>query len=287
MGPTPAVGSGLKFCAEGGLPTGIASTAREREEATAPAELADGYGVYRAALESRRTFDFVVRTVRTERQLDQAVALRRQCYDRQFPELSGTLGRAEAEDFRAHSVVLVAVSKATALPVGTVRIESSLDVPFYPAEHYDLPAWLAHCTVAFVTRLAVRTGREGRHATELLLKAVYRYCLATGHEWIVATARPPRDRLYQAFGCEPLPGMPPTVSLPGHPQVRLRMMGVEVFELRARWQRLRHPYFDFLFRDPGSDIEIFSSVKPAWTNPRADHSTRPESDGDPLGMPVV
>ncbi|MFP5407486.1 MAG: hypothetical protein ACLGHY_14505, partial [Gammaproteobacteria bacterium] len=167
---------------------------------------------------------FTVRLARTPEQLKKAVAVRSTVYAKRLPTLARVLAEAEHEDLIRDSIVLLAQSKETQAPIGTMRIVSNRHAPIEFEKEIELPARFRGKTIAQVSRLGVTGGRQGAQVKIALFKALYRYCLATQIEWIMATGIPPRDRDYVNLQFEDVfPGLG-LIPLPSSMGIPARLM---------------------------------------------------------------
>ena len=212
---------------------------------------------------------FTVRLVRTVDQLDRAVNVRSVAYAKRLPTLARTLGNAETEDGDKGSIVLLAESKETLAPIGTLRIHSnSYGLTEFERE-LSLPAKFQGQSIAHVSRLGVIGGRTGAQVKLALFKALYRYCLATQIEWIMVTGIPPRDRDYVNLHFEDVFPDRGLVALPSSMGIPARLLAFNVRTAEQRWRETDHPLYDFMCSQIHEDIRIFDSVSGAWSNSRS------------------
>ncbi len=212
---------------------------------------------------------FTIRLVRTNDQLARAVNVRTTAYAKRLPSLARTLGSAESEDGDRDSIILLAESKETRAPVGTLRIHSNIHGQTEFERELLLPQKYQGQSIAHVSRLGVVGGRLGVQVKLALFKALYRYCLATQIEWIMVTGIPPRDRDYINLQFEdvfPNGGM---VTLPSSMGIPARLLAFNVRTAEQRWRETDHPLYDFMCNQIHEDIRIFDSVSGAWANSRS------------------
>lgn len=214
---------------------------------------------------------FTVRLVRTADQLEKAVKVRWLTYAKRLPSLARTLNNPETEDRFQDSIILLAESKETSSPIGTLRIRSNIHRPTEFEEELSLPQKFQGQSIAHVSRLGVIGGRAGAQVKLALFKALYRYCLATQIEWIMATGIPPRDRDYVNLQFEDVFPDRGLLALPSSMGIPARLLGFNVRTAEQRWREANHPLYDFMCNQIHSDIRIFDSVSGAWATSRSSH----------------
>lgn len=141
---------------------------------------------------------FVVRAATSPDDLRQVAQLRAEAYGRHLPAFASVLRRVEDADRSPGVVVLLARGKDDGRIVGTVRLQVDHERPLPVEASVALPGWLrGDGPLVEATRLGVEASERGAMARNALLKASYLHAEAAGAAWIVATARPPLDRLYR------------------------------------------------------------------------------------------
>jgi len=202
---------------------------------------------------------FSVRIVRTQKDLDKAVAIRHAAYGRHIPALAALLETAEAGDSEPGSVVLLAESKQDGSPLGTMRIQTNRYRGLALEQSVELPSWLQGTSQAEATRLGVTNNRMGRLVKTALFKAYYQYCLLDEIEWMVIAARSPLDRQYEALLFQDvLPGGEFTpMRHAGNIPHRVLAFNVELAE--DNWSQARHPLYNFVFNTNHADIDLFQA----------------------------
>ncbi len=236
----------------------------------------------------RQHTDLVVRIARTEDLLSKARAIRRLAFLRVAPRYAPVVARPDPMDYDPHSIVFLAESRSTGLPIASVRIESGRGETFYPTDHYPIPARIDRQASAYVTRLAAQPGRDGHRATTLLIKAAAHYCLAIQLDWMIALAVPPRDRHYRHYGLAPLPELPDLLPMPDDDRKKCRVMACQLFELEQAWRAAAHPMHAVMYARPSPEIEIFDEVRGDWAV-RAGAAAASASCplDDDIGLPIV
>lgn len=232
---------------------------------------------------------FTVRLVRTEQHLSKAVQVRAQAFLKHAPRFGAQLVAPEPADRSPGNVVLLAESKSTGAPEGSVRLETNFNVRTEFERIIALPEFLSGKTLAQASRLGVRPGSGGPLVKIALIKAAYRYCLATQVDYVLVAARTPVDRDFLALGFKEVFSEPTLLKFPGQGDKFLRLFAFDVVAGERRWRRIKHPLYKFMVEEYHPDIEIFSSVRGMWSKPR-NRTARSSSRGAPIpafGFPVV
>lgn len=204
---------------------------------------------------------FRIKLVETEGELERAVSIRHAAYARHVPAFAATLTRPEAYDYEDGTVVLLAESKLDGAPIGTMRIKTNRHSKLGLEQSVQLPDWLEYTTIAEATRLGIATGRMGMVVKTLLFKAFFQYCLATGVDWMVITARAPLDRQYEDLLFEdvyPDGGYIPMRHIGGIPH---RVMALDVLRAKSRWTEARHPLIGFMCETHHPDIDLGAATR--------------------------
>ena len=206
---------------------------------------------------------FTVRVVRSEEALYKAVAIRRAAYARHVPVFSETLKTPEPNDYDQGSMILLAESKLDGSPVGTIRVQSNRYRSLSIEQSAELPVRMHGRNMVEATRLAIAEGRVGRVTKVVLIKALYLYCLEANIDWVIAGARPPLDRQYDAFLMEDL-YHGSFIPLRHSGNIPHRILALDVPGARARWEGAGHPLFNFMCHTHHPDIDLsnadFSSL---------------------------
>lgn len=220
---------------------------------------------------SLKSFDlpFTIRLVRTEAHLSKAVQVRAQAFLKHAPRFGAQLIEPEPADRAPGNVVLLAESKSTGAAEGSVRLETNFNVRTEFERIIDLPYFLNGKTLAQASRLGVRPGPGGPLVKYALVKAAYRYCLATQVDYVLLAARTPVDRAFLALGFKEVFSEPTFLKFPGQGDKFLRLFAFDVVSGERRWRRIKHPLYRFMVEEYHPDIEIFSSVRGMWTKPRS------------------
>ena len=209
---------------------------------------------------------FTVRVVRSEEALYKAVAIRQSAYARHVPALAETLRMPEPNDYDQSSMILLAESKLDGSPVGTIRVQTNRYRNLAIEQSTELPARMRGRNVVEATRLAIAEGRVGRVTKVVLIKALYLYCLDANIDWVIAGARPPLDRQYDAFLMDDL-YHGKLVPLRHAGNIPHRILALDVPGARVRWQEAGHPLFDFMCHTHHPDIDLSNADFSLWSRP--------------------
>lgn len=242
-----------------------------------------------AAIPLGEELPFAIRLVRTEEHLLKAVQVRAQAFLRHAPQFGAKLLNPEAADRTKGNIVLLAESKATGAPEGSIRIETNFDFRTEFEAVIELPAFLRGKTLAQVGRLGVKPGPGGTLVKQALFKALYRYCLATQVDYMLVAARTPVDREFEKLGFREVFDEPTLLSYPSQGKKYLRLFVFDVAAGERTWRQSQHPLYQFMIQDYHPDIEIFSSIRGMWAKPRSrsSHSTVVPNFANAFDFPVV
>lgn len=229
----------------------------------------------------------VARVVRTQAHLEKARSVRVLRY--KSWGYANLVEQPDTMDYDPHAMVLLVEDRVSGLPLATIRVETGRGRTFHPAESFDIPERIPAQSSAYLTRLAAVPGPVGRKATLLVLKAAYRYCIAIEIKWMLAYAVPPMDRRYKSLGFSTLPECPEPVPYPQNPDILGKLMACNLFDIERTWRESAHPNYAIFFGEPSSELEIFSSLKPAWLSPRIDGPGQNPTATPPEGLdfPVI
>ncbi|VVE28883.1 N-acyl amino acid synthase FeeM domain-containing protein [Pandoraea terrigena] len=199
---------------------------------------------------------FIVTIAGDEAALRDAVAMRQAAYGRHLPDLAATLSEPEPGDHEPGALVLVARARLDGAVLGTMRIQTNRYQPLHLEDSAPLPQWLDSAALAEATRLGVAAGPVGRVVKTALFKAFYQYCLLSGIDWMVITARPPLHRQYEALmftDVFPSQGLIPMAHVGG---IGHRVLALDVAQARARWQAAEHPLFAYMCLTHHPDLRL-------------------------------
>ncbi|VVE11187.1 N-acyl amino acid synthase FeeM domain-containing protein [Pandoraea anhela] len=199
---------------------------------------------------------FVVSIASDEPALRDAVAMRQAAYGRHLPELAATLSEPEASDREPGAIVLVARARLDGAVLGTMRIQTNRFHALHLEDSAPLPEWLGSAALAEATRLGVAAGPVGRVVKTALFKAFYQYCLLSGIDWMVITARPPLHRQYEALmftDVFPSQDLIPMAHVGG---IGHRVLALDVAQARTRWEAAGHPLFAYMCLTHHPDLRL-------------------------------
>jgi hypothetical protein len=213
---------------------------------------------------------FSIRPVCDRRDLDKAVAMRRQAYARHLPELAATLKESELVDHSEDVVVLLAESKLDGSILGTMRIHTNDNIKL-PTEHsVDLPVSFALKRLTEATRLGVVKGEMANAVKVAFFKAYYRYCLRNQMDAMVIAGRSPLDRMYQRLLFEEVfPGLG-FVNLLHAGNLPHRILFFDIHTAESRWETYKHPLFEYFIRTEHPDLEFNTTRLPVITKDQTD-----------------
>ena len=207
---------------------------------------------------------FTVRVVRNEESLYKAVMIRQAAYARHVPEFAQKLKNPESNDYDRGSMILLAESKLDGSPVGTIRVQSNRYRSLAIEQSAELPLAMHGENIVEATRLAVSEGRVGRVTKVVLIKALYLYCLEANIHWVIAGARPPLDRQYDAFLMDDL-YQGRFIPLRHAGNIPHRILALDVPGARARWEQAGHPLLDFMCHTHHPDIDLSNADYSIWS----------------------
>lgn len=199
---------------------------------------------------------FVVRFVRNEAELHDAVAIRRSAYGRHLPELAARFTAPEPSDLDGSSRVLVALSRLDGTPLGSMRFRTNAERPLDLEQSIILPEHLRHNLLAEATRLAVTQAAIGRTVKAMMMKAMFLHCKEIGVSHFVVTARHPMDRFYSWLLFEdaiPEAGFIPMAHVGMIPH---RVLTCDLARTEHRWLESGHPWYSLFFEMHHPDIQV-------------------------------
>jgi hypothetical protein len=232
---------------------------------------------------------FTVKIARNESQLAKAVLIRSEAYGRHWPNLTNHLREPESQDRNPSSLVLLAESKISGQPLGTMRIDTNLGSHLQIERDFELPDNIRNSPIAYVTRLGVKQGRIGTLVKLCLFKSIYRYCLANQLGWVLAGVRPPNDRDYIRLGFQDLAHSGALVPITSSGGIPVRILALDIVSAERQWHSANNPLYAFMLTTFHPDIEIFNSVRGMWAHPRRTYqsSTQALQNLDFLELPIA
>ncbi|KAF0166550.1 MAG: hypothetical protein FD157_498 [Rhodocyclaceae bacterium] len=206
---------------------------------------------------------FRVGIVRNEDELEKAVSIRHEAYERHIPTVAALLEKAEDYDNEPGSAVLLAQSKLDGSPLGTMRIQTNRYRKLALEQSVTLPPWLQGRSQAEATRLGVAHSSMGPMVKTALFKAYYHYCLREQIEWLVIAARSPMDEQYESLLMKDVfPGGEFTPMLHAG-NIPHRVLALRVDRVEPEWRQARHPLYGFFFHTHHADIDLHDKEAPA------------------------
>lgn len=207
-------------------------------------------------LKTSERLPFSVRMVRSDEDLDRAIALRYEAYARHMPEFAQKLRHAEPDDFEADSIILLAESRVDGGVIGTMRIQNNSYRPLSMEHSVALPDTYKGQSMVEVRRLGVAKGASGRLVKMVLIKACLLYCEKNNIQWAMVAARPPLDHSYEKLMfIDVMPGQTFT-PLPKANNVPHRVMAFQIDGHEGRLIEAQHPLYGFFCGTHHPDIDI-------------------------------
>lgn len=207
------------------------------------------------AVDVNERLPFWVRIAATD-ELDAVARLRTAAYGKHLPALAAHLRQPEAADFEPGNEVFVAVSKLDGSMLGTLRTHSNLFKPLPLEASMELPARFQGCRLIEATRLSVLGSLQASLVRNALFKAFFQYCLSQQVDWMLATGRPPVDRLYASMlwrDVGDVGRLYPMAHVAGVPH---RVMCMAPAEAASIWRAAQHPLFRFAFETEHPDLDL-------------------------------
>jgi hypothetical protein len=157
-------------------------------------------------------------------------------------------------------LIISAMLKTSGECLGSVKIESNFDDPFYFEKEVSTPDLADRIGSIYLSRLSVTEGQIGLTVRLALWKAVYLYAHARQSQYVYGFVDIPRHRLYRSFGFEPAIDGNPDLTLECHEFLPMKLVRSEVNAFQATLQRTSQKAEEFFFQTRHPDILIFSSV---------------------------
>ena len=205
------------------------------------------------------TFGFSMRMAISDRDFQEACAVRAAAYGHHDPELGPKFGEVEPLDSTDGVAVLLCRDKNSGACIGTARIQVSAFGPLVLEDSIALPDWLAKKPRAQISRLAVVAGADPL-VKLCLMKASYQYCLATQVRWMVIGARSGAlIRNYRSLGFKDVFGAGewrPLASGGGLPH---QILAFDVVGAKAAWQATRNRLYGFMEETYHADLELVAA----------------------------
>lgn len=204
---------------------------------------------------------FTIGLARSEAALRAACAVRAQAYGHHLPTLGQQLAEPDALDRQRGAAVLLCRDKAGGAPVGTARIQRTMQGLLQIEHSVILPRELAEQPRAEITRLAVAPGADP--LTRLaLMKAGYLYCLASQVRWMVIGARSEAlIRIYRKLGFRDVLGPDDRVPLAHAGGLPHRILAFDVTAAERTWLAARHGLYPFMIETFHPDLQLFEHAE--------------------------
>lgn len=207
------------------------------------------------------TFD--VRLAVTWRDFQDACAVRASAYGHHDPDLVERFGAPEALDTAEGTAILMCCDRANGQCVGTLRIQLSGFGPLVLESSLRLPDWLHNRPRAQISRLAVLPGASSL-VKLLLMKASYRYCLATQARWMVIGARSAAlIRNYRSLGFADVFEPGSWYALASGGGLPHQILALDVEGAQAAWQATRNRLLGFM-TEPADAQLLATAANGAW-----------------------
>lgn len=210
---------------------------------------------YSVLPQQTHTLPFKVRLAKVPADLARVLALRAQAYGRHVPELADSLGRAEPDDLRADTLLLLAESKEDGSLLGSMRLINNLHQPLKIEQETTLPAKFWGRRLVEARRLTVLPGTQGRMVSTALSKAMYEICFFSAMDEVLITARHPVDKMYRTMQFEDALGGQ-KLCLSDVSNLPHGLYCLPVRDADARWRKAECPLYPFMAQTRHPDIEI-------------------------------
>jgi hypothetical protein len=170
-----------------------------------------------------------------------------------MPNWKDSLIEPDALDRDSGTLVLLCEDKRTGMAIGTSRVQTSRGQPLLIEQSMPLPASIARCGRAEITRLSTVPSADPL-VKIALCKAAFLYCVATQSRYMVIGARNEAlVRQYRRVGFVDLhPDMVPLAHAGGMPH---RILSMDTYAAPRDWQQKNTALFDFFFETYHPDIE--------------------------------
>jgi len=199
---------------------------------------------------------FTTRFVDNRADLHAAAAVRAAAYGHHVAPLAAAFAEPDALDHQPGTTVLLCRDKLSGDAIGTARLQHSGAGPLLLEASVLLPTWLGRQPRVEVTRLAVRAGAH-RLVKLMLMKALWRTCVANDVRWMVIGAR--SDALirdYLRLGFRDVLDADMRVPLAHAGGLAHRILAFDVAGARRAWQASGHPLYAFMVETDHPDLEL-------------------------------
>jgi len=202
------------------------------------------------------SLSFTTRRAQNTTDLRAAAAVRAAAYGHHIAPLATAFAAPDALDHAPGTTVLLCHDKESGEAIGTARLQHSTAGPLLLESSVLLPAWLARQPRVEVTRLAVRAGAH-RLVKLMLMKAIWRSCLANDVRWMVIGAR--SDALirdYLRLGFRDALDADTRVPLAHAGGLAHRILAFDVAGAQVAWAASGHPLYAFMVGTIHPDLQL-------------------------------
>lgn len=197
---------------------------------------------------------FTLRQAESDDDVNLACRVRAEAYGRKVASYRDTMLTPDDVDLSPWTTIYLCEDKLTGEPVGTMRIQSTVDGGELEIEkHIRIPSALEPYGRAEISRLSAVSGADP-FVRLALWKAGYLHCMATHVRWLVLGVRKPGLlRAYEQMGAQDL--TEPAV-LPYAGDLMYRILGLDVLSAESKWQEKNHPLLQFMVGTTHPDIQM-------------------------------
>jgi len=168
----------------------------------------------------------------------------------------------------ADSAFFRAEMKLDGAMMGSLRIQSNQLQALPLEKKITLPEWLNTRPLGEAIQLDATPSPLGRLVALALFKTGFHYCHNLGIHYLLVTAKPPIDRLYERMLLEDVLERDDYFALLGNPHSSQRVMYCNLKTTKEQWAAVQHPFYDFMFRTHHADL--VGGTKERFTvNPQA------------------
>lgn len=213
------------------------------------------------------SLSFSVHLAGSPQAVREACAVRARAYAHHLADRAARFADPEPLDFAPGTAVLLCRDKASGRGIGTARIQSSAFGALTLESSLILPGWLAGRPRAEISRLAVVAGADPL-VKLCLMKACYRYCLASQLHWMVIGARNEAlVRNYRRLGFRDVLAPDDMVPLPHAGGLPHHILAFDVVAAERNWRERGHPLYAFMADTCHADLQLFDAGEVAHQAP--------------------
>lgn len=199
---------------------------------------------------------FTIRRADDSADLHAAAGVRAAAYGHHVAPLAQAFADPDSLDHAPGTTVLLCRDKRSGEAIGTARLQHSTHGPLQLEASVLLPSWLTRQPRVEVTRLAVCAGAS-RLVKLMLMKAIWRSCLASGAHWMVIGAR--SDALirdYLRLGFRDALDADTRVPLAHAGGLAHRILAFDAADAQRAWQASAHPLYAFMVETDHPDLDL-------------------------------